>query len=47
MEPDRPRHDNPAACVTAQEYSSATFVSFRVHSRAFKKYYKYFDFLRL
>jgi hypothetical protein len=27
MEPDRPQHDRSAASVTAQQYSSATFVS--------------------
>ena len=51
LEPDPPQHDIPAACVIVQEYSSATFLSFRYHSRkekcgAFQKYY-YFDFLRL
>jgi len=25
MEPDRPQHDGVAACVIAQQYSSATF----------------------
>jgi len=24
LEPDRPQHDRPAACVIAQQYSSAT-----------------------
>ena len=33
MEPDRPQHDRPAACVIAQQYSSSTFVSFRFHFR--------------
>jgi hypothetical protein len=28
-----PQHDLPAACVIAQEYSSATFVSLRSHLR--------------
>jgi hypothetical protein len=43
MEPDRPQHDRPAACVIAQQYSSATFVTLRFSSpqrkfrRAFKK----------
>jgi len=31
MEPDRPQHDLPAAFVIAQQYSSATFVTLRVH----------------
>ena len=32
MELDRPQHDRPAACVIAQQYSSATFYSLRFHS---------------
>jgi hypothetical protein len=28
----QPQHDRPAACVIAQQYSSATFVSLRFHS---------------
>jgi hypothetical protein len=28
MELDRLQHDRPAACVIAQQYSSATFVTF-------------------
>jgi hypothetical protein len=32
MEPGRPQHTHPAACVIAQQYSSATFVSLRFHS---------------
>jgi hypothetical protein len=32
-EADRPQHDRPAACVIAQQYSSATFVSLRFISR--------------
>ena len=32
-EPDRSLHDRPAAYVIAQQYSSATFVSQRFHSR--------------
>jgi hypothetical protein len=28
-----PQHDRPAACVIAQQYSSATFVSLRSHPR--------------
>ena len=31
MEPGRPQHTHPAACVIAQQYSSATF-SLRFHS---------------
>jgi len=30
METDRPQHDVPVACVIAQQYSSATFVSLRL-----------------
>jgi len=33
METDRPLHDRPIACVIAQEYSSAIFVSLRFNSR--------------
>ena len=33
MEADRPQHDGPTACVTAQQYSSATFISLSFHSR--------------
>jgi hypothetical protein len=33
MESDRPQHDRPSACVTAQQHSSATFVSLRFPSR--------------
>jgi hypothetical protein len=33
MEPERPHHDRPTACVIAQQYSSATFVSFLSPSR--------------
>jgi hypothetical protein len=33
LEPDRPQHDHPAACVIAQQYSFATFVSLCFHSR--------------
>jgi len=32
LEPDRPQHYHPAACVIAQQYSSATFVSLHFHS---------------
>jgi hypothetical protein len=32
LEPDRPQHNRPAACVIAQQYSSATFVSSCVHT---------------
>ena len=37
LEPNRPRHDRTAACVIAQQYSSATSVSLRFHYRK-KKY---------
>jgi hypothetical protein len=30
--PDRLQHDRPVACVIAQKYSSATFLSLRFHS---------------
>jgi hypothetical protein len=33
LEPDEPQHDRPVACVIAQQYSFATFVSLRFHSR--------------
>jgi hypothetical protein len=33
MEPDRPQGDHLAACVIAQQYSPATFVSLRFHFR--------------
>ena len=33
VEPDRPQHYRPAACVSAQEYSSNSVVSLRFHSR--------------
>jgi len=31
--PDQQQYDRPAACVIAQQYSSATLVSLRVHYR--------------
>jgi hypothetical protein len=31
LELDRPQRDRPAACVIAQQYSYATFVSLRFH----------------
>jgi hypothetical protein len=33
MEPHQLQHDRPGACVIAQQYSSATFVSLRFNSR--------------
>ena len=33
LEPDRPQHYHPAACVIAQQYSSATFISLDFHYR--------------
>jgi hypothetical protein len=33
VEPDPPRHDLSAACVIAQQYSSATSISLHFHSR--------------
>jgi len=32
-DPDRPKHDRLAACVNAQQYSSTTFVLYRLYSR--------------
>jgi hypothetical protein len=32
MKFDRPQHDRHAACVIAQQYSSATFISMLFHS---------------
>jgi hypothetical protein len=47
MEPDRPQLDSPAACVIAQQDSTATFVSMRSHSRKemFGKGFKLTSFL--
>jgi len=36
MEPDRPQHERPAACVIAHQHSSATLVSMRFNSRTEK-----------
>jgi hypothetical protein len=33
MERHRPQHGRPAACVPAQQYSSANFVTLRFHTR--------------
>jgi hypothetical protein len=33
LKPDRPQHDRTAVRVIAQQYSSATFVPLRFHSR--------------
>jgi hypothetical protein len=33
MVPDRPQHARPDACIIAQQYSSAIFISMRFHSR--------------
>jgi hypothetical protein len=33
LEPDRLYHDRPTVCVIAQQYSSITFISLRLHSR--------------
>jgi hypothetical protein len=33
LQRDRPQHDRPAACVIAQQYSSATIIVLRIHSR--------------
>jgi hypothetical protein len=32
VEPERPQHDRPTACVIAQQYSFDNFVSLRFHS---------------
>jgi hypothetical protein len=37
LQPNRLQNDHPAACVIAQEYSSATFFSLRFLSRNKKK----------
>jgi len=37
LQRDRPQHDRPAACVIAQQYSSATIIVLRVHSSKKKK----------
>jgi hypothetical protein len=54
LELNRPQHERPAACVIAQQYSSATFVSLRTHSRKkknsayiFKMFLFHFNFLKL
>jgi hypothetical protein len=50
LEPDRPQHDCPAACVVAQQYSSSAYsliellLSQKKNQLAFKKCY-YFSFL--
>jgi hypothetical protein len=36
MEPDRPQYERPAACVIAQQYSSANLVSTHFNSRTEK-----------
>jgi hypothetical protein len=33
LDPDSPQHTRPAACVIAQQYSSATFMSERLQYR--------------
>ena len=33
LQPERSQHDCPAACVIAQQYSSTTAFSLRLHSR--------------
>jgi hypothetical protein len=45
---DRSQDDRPAACVIAQQYSSVTFFSLRIHSHnenfgVFKSFYFTFD----
>ena len=56
LEPDRPRYDQPAACVIAQQYSSASFFSLRFQTRKesfgerFKSFissYMFFTLLKL
>jgi hypothetical protein len=37
MKPHRPQHDLPIACVIAQQYSSATFVSLRLEPHQKRK----------
>jgi hypothetical protein len=52
METDRPQQDRPAACVIAQQYSSAAFFSQQFHSRqqmvgvGFKNVISVFNFLK-
>ena len=46
MEPDRPLHDQPTACVIAHHY---VYVSLRLHSREelgarFKNFFFFFTF---
>ena len=41
IEPDRPQHERPAAPVVAQQYSSATFISQRFHTRQGKVWRSY------
>jgi hypothetical protein len=50
LEPDQRQHDRPVACVIAQQYCSATFVSLCSHSRkekfgGFQKRYFIFYFV--
>ena len=54
LEHNRPQYERPAACIIAQKYSSATFVSLRSHSRKkknsaciFKMFLFHFNFLKL
>ena len=49
MNPDRPQHDRPAACVIAQQYSPATLVSLRFyfHKEEFDAQVFFFNFLKI
>ena len=42
LEPDRPHHDRPAACVIAHQYSPATVISLCSHFRKEKKFGAHF-----
>ena len=44
MKCDRPQHDHPSACVIAQQYSSASFISRRFNS---SKKFRYIIFVPL
>jgi len=50
LEPHRPQYNRPVACVIAQQYSSATFISVRFHYRKEKfvtRFKKDYDFILL
>jgi len=45
LEPDRPQHDRPAACVIAQQHSSATFVSLSIHPAKKNSVFQIYEYL--